>query len=312
MKKKDLLKKIILWLFLGAIAYSLVPVTVLYLKKDPPPQTNETSVKKLEKNKGEKFKFIVLGDCHAGLIFDDSAALKIVRRINREDIFRKIKTDFVAIAGDLTFRGSEWDYRIYNRIRSLIKRPVIVTAGNHDDDNGGAARFRKYAGDSEFSFANRNAYFILIDNSTGDMNAAKFARLEDELKKSQGYKHRFIVMHKSPVSPYQQTWYGPEMNPWSYKFMKLCEAYRVDMVFSGHEHMYKEMNFGGVKYVVTGSGGMIAHIPTPDGGYLHYLVVRVNGDYIDYEVRKVFPPLWEFFTYYLWKDLYYFLRDIFV
>jgi hypothetical protein len=70
------------------------------------------------------------------------------------------------------------------------------------------------------------------------------------------------------------------------------------------------MSFGGVKYIVTGGGGMITHIPSPDGGYLHYLVVRVNGDYVDYEVRKVFPPLWEFFAYYMWKDLYYLFKDI--
>jgi len=310
--KKGILKKIILWVFVGTILYSLLPVAALYLKKDPPPQTNESSLSKFKKNKGDRFKFIVFGDCHAGLIFCDSAALKMVKRINREDIYGKFKTDFVIIAGDLTFRGSEWDYRIYNILRSLIKRPVLATMGNHDDDKGGSARFKKYVGKGEFSFADRNSYFIFIDNSVGDLDAAKFAALEEELKKSQSYQHRFIVMHKSPISPYQQTWYGPERNEWSYKFMKLCETYKVDMVFSGHEHMYKEMTFGGVKYIVTGGGGMIAHVPTPDGGYPHYLVVRVNGDYVDYEVRKVFPPLWEYFTYYMWKDLFYLLKDIFV
>jgi 3',5'-cyclic AMP phosphodiesterase CpdA len=311
MKKAGLLKKIVLWLFIGAIAYSLVPVVVLYLKKDPAPQTNESSIAKLKKNKGEKFKFIVLGDCHTGLIFNDSAMLKIARRINREDIFRKIPTDFVAIAGDLTFRGTAWDYRIYNRVRSLIKRPVVAAVGNHDNDKGGTARFRKYAGKDEFSFADRNSYFIFVDNTVRDLNAARLAALEEELKRSKEYRHRFVMLHKPPASPYQQSWYRPESSPWSYKFMKLCEAYGVDMVFSGHEHMYKEMSFGGVKYIVTGGGGIITHISTPDGGYLHYLVVRINGDYVDYEVRKVFPPLWEYLAYYMWKDLYYLLKDIF-
>jgi predicted phosphodiesterase len=308
--KKGILKKIVLWIFLGAVVYSLVPVAALYLKKDPAPQKNEAAIAAMKENKGGQFKFIVFGDCHAGLIFDDSAMLKMVRRINREDIFRKFKTDFVAIAGDLTFRGSAWDYKTYNKIRSFIKKPVVATMGNHDDDKGGAERFKKYVGRSEFSFADRNSYFIFLDNSVGDLDARKFAALEEELKKSQTCAHRFIVMHKSPISPCQQTWYRPELNPWSYRFMKLCEAYRVDMVFSGHEHMYKEMSFGGVKYIVTGGGGMITHIPSPDGGYLHYLVVRVNGDYVDYEVRKVFPPLWEFFAYYMWKDLYYLFKDI--
>ena len=35
---------------------------------------------------------------------------------------------------------------------------------------------------------------------------------------------------------------------------------------------------------------IIPWAPTWDGGYLHYLSIRVYGDYLDYEVRKVFPP----------------------
>ena len=73
--------------------------------------------------------------------------------------------------------------------------------------------------------------------------------------------------------------------------------------------MFKEENFGGVKYITSGGGGMLTHFPDPDGGYLHYLVVRVYGDYIDYEVRKIFPPVWEFFTYYMWKNAFYFLQN---
>ena len=55
---------------------------------------------------------------------------------------------------------------------------------------------------------------------------------------------------------------------------------------------------------------MLTQIPESDGGYLHYVVVRVYGDYVDYEVRKVFPPLWEYLTYYMWKELFYFVKDI--
>jgi hypothetical protein len=56
---------------------------------------------------------------------------------------------------------------------------------------------------------------------------------------------------------------------------------------------------------------MMTQIPDSDGGYLHYVVVRVNGDYVDYEVRKVFPPFWEFVTYYMWKEAMYALKHVF-
>jgi hypothetical protein len=119
-------------------------------------------------------------------------------------------------------------------------------------------------------------------------------------------------MHKPPMSPYQQSWYRPEVVPWSYRFMKLCEKYKVDIVFSGHEHMFREEQLGGVKYITSGGGGGVILHPSGDaGGFFHYLVVRVKGDYVDYEIRKISPPVWEYFAYYLWKDLFYFLKGIF-
>ena len=300
-------------IILVAAVYSLIPVTALYLKKDASWYTNEEAVERLKDNKGEYFAFVVFGDNHAGLLFNDSASLKLVRGINREDRFGKIPVDFVAIAGDVTNRGSEWDYRIFNKIRSLIKWPVISAIGNHDDDDDkgkGLTYFKRYIGDGEFSFADRNSYFIVIDNAIGDLSDEQFARLEEELKKSLAYKHRFIIAHKAPLSLYQQAWFRPELSPWSYRFMKMCENYKVDIVFSGHEHMFQDGTFGNVKYIISGGGGMLIQIPASDGGFLHYLVVRVYGDYIDYEVRKVFPPFWEFLTYYMWKEVFYFFKSV--
>ena len=229
--------------------------------------------------------------------------------MNREDRFRKIPIDFVVSAGDVTNRGSSWDYRAFNKMRSALKLPVICAVGNHDDDKGGLADFKKYVGEPEFSFANRNSYFIFIDNSLNNLTDEQFEWLEEELAKSLSYKHRFVVAHKSPLSLYQQSWFRPELSPWSYRFMKLCEKYKVDIVFSGHEHMFKAGAYGGVRYITSGGGGMFIQIPERDGGFLHYLVVRVYGDYVDYEVRRIFPPIWEFLTYYMWKEFLYYLKD---
>jgi predicted phosphodiesterase len=302
--------RIAVWIILLAAAYSLAPVAMLYISGDPAPYTNSRAIEKLRANAGDRFEFIVFGDNHAGLLFNDSAALKLVWNINREGRFMKMPVDFVAIAGDVTFQASEWDYRIFNRIRSRIRPPVICATGNHDNDRGGAERFGKNIGKREFAFNDRNSFFIFIDNASGDLTDAQFVRLEEWLKSASAYRHTFVITHKAPLSPYQQSWFRPETGPWSYRFMKLCEKYRVDIVFSGHEHMFKELAHGGVKYVTSGGGGMFTHIPAYDGGCLHYLVVRVYGDYVDYEVRKIRPPFWEFLTYYMWKDLFYLVKDI--
>jgi len=304
--------KIFIAIIAAAAIWSAAPLVPFYISKDILPPTNETAMEKLKNNEGEYFEFIMFGDNHAGLFFDDSATLKIIARMNREDRFKKVPIDFVMSSGDVTFRGTEWDYRAYNKIRARVKWPVITAFGNHDDDNAGAPRFKEYAGARDFAFSDRNSYFIVLDDSKSDLTEKQFAFLGEELKKSQTYRHRFVIMHKPPFCPYQQEWYRPELSPWAYRFMKLCEGYKVDMVFSGHVHMSKKSSFGGVKYIVSGGGGMTNQIPTPDGGFLHYTVVRVRGDYVDYEVRKVFPPLWEYFAYYVWKDLLYLLKDILI
>ena len=306
---KRLIKIVFIIILVGTI-YSLQPVVSLYLQKNVFSYTNDQVAEKLKSNKGEAFSFIAFGDNHAGFIFDDSAFLKIIRRINREYRFKKFKIDFVVNLGDITFmKGTKWDYLTYNKLRSKIKFPVISLMGNHDDDKHGEHLFKEYVGKSEFSFANRNSYFIVVDNKITDLSERQCVWLEDELKKSQEYRHRFIFMHKQALSPYQQSWFRPEFGKWSYRFMKMCEAYKVNIVFAGHEHMFQEGTYGNVRYVTSGGGGMFIQIPESEGGYLNYVVVRVYGDYVDYEVRKVFPPIWEYFTYYMWKELFYSVKD---
>lgn len=122
---KALVKITILIILIGMI-YSLIPVAALYMGKDVAGLTNEQIADKIKNNKGSYFSFIVFGDNHAGFIFDDSAFLKLISRMNREDRFRKLNIDFVANLGDVTFiKGTRWDYQIYNRLRSKVKWPVI-------------------------------------------------------------------------------------------------------------------------------------------------------------------------------------------
>lgn len=304
--------QIIAVILIVATGLSFAPVIGLYLSKEPAPYTNLQAADKLNPNEGESFRFVVFSDNHAGLIFDDSAMLKVIYNMNREDRFKKIPVDFALSAGDVTFRGSSWDFKTFNKLRSRINVPAICAAGNHDDDSKKVKDlFKKYCGPNEMSFTNRNSYFIILDNTIGNMTEKQFAWFERELEKSISYVHRFVIMHKPPLSPYQLSWYRPENSDWSYRFMKLCEKYKVDAVFTGHEHMFRKLSHGGVWYITSGGSAMPMQIPTPDGGYHHYVVVRVFGDYVDFEVRKVFPPLWSYLTYYMWKDLFYTLKSVF-
>jgi Calcineurin-like phosphoesterase. len=143
--------KIIAIVALAALIYSILPVIPLYLQKKAPMPTNDQIAEKLKANKDEPFSFIAFGDNHAGFIFDDSAFLKIISRINREGRFRKFKIDFVMGLGDIAFRkGTRWEYTIYNRLRSRVKFPVISAMGNHDDDRHGEHLFKEQIGKKNF------------------------------------------------------------------------------------------------------------------------------------------------------------------
>ncbi|MFH1791062.1 MAG: hypothetical protein ABH885_03645, partial [Candidatus Omnitrophota bacterium] len=175
----------------------------------------------------------------------------------------------------------------------------------------GSALFNKYCGEREFSFTDRNSYFIALDNINGEFREDQFEWFESELDKAAAYDNIFVFMHKPPFNPYQQSWYRIETCPWSYRFMKICEDNNVTAVFSGHEYVHRIVDFGGVTYVVSGGGGALLHeAPSWDGSSLHYIVVKVNRDYVDYEIRQVPPPIWEYFFFYMWRDLIYYVRGL--
>lgn len=296
-------KKISIAVLILLIVYSFLPlIPFWFIKGAPDTDNNQSSVKELEKNKGEYFSFIVFGDNHNGLFTNDASTLKLIWHMNREDRFKKIPIDFVLNVGDVTFDGKKGHFEAYKKIQKLIKYPVVAAIGNHDD----RILFEKYCGDKQFTFSNRNSYFIVVDNADGQPN---FIWLEEKLKEAQKYKHIFVAMHKPPCDPYQQEWYNIDNAPWAYELRKLLAKYRVNIVFAGHKHMFKHQQFDGVDYITTGGGGMLIEIPESDGGYLHYVRVMVNHDYVTYEVRKISPPLWLHISYYLAKETMYWARN---
>lgn len=301
-------KKTLILLFIAAVVYSFLPLIHFWIMDGAGlSDNNQSNVKMLEDNKGAYFSFIVLGDNHSGLIFNDAATLKEIWHINREDRFRKVPVDLVLFAGDITLDGKRSHYEDYKKIQKLIKFPVIAAIGNHDNRE----LFQEFCGEKQFSFVNRNSYFIILDNEEGQLREEQFRWFEEELKKGKEYDHIFIVMHKPPYDPYQQEWYNMDNSPWAYRFRKLCSENNVDIVFTGHKHLFDHEKFDGVDYITTGGGGMLIEIPERDGGYLHYVRVMVNHDYVTYEVRKISPPLWEYITYYLWKEVVYWVRNLY-
>jgi len=300
---RHITRKVFWLLCIIIVAYSLLPlISFQFAKPAEKSNNNQVNVEQIEKNEGSYFSFIVFGDSHNGLFTNDASTLKLLWHMNREDRFRKVPIDFVVSVGDVSLDGSRHDFKAWKKIQNLTKYPVIAAIGNHDDRE----LFKEFCGDNQFAFVNRNSYFIVVDNAD---DAPDVEWLEERLKDGQRYAHTFVIMHKPPCDPYQQEWYNIDNAPWAYNLRKLLAKYHVDMVFAGHKHMFRCQKFDGVDYVTTGGGGMLIEVPESDGGYLHYIRVMVNHDYVTYEIRKVSPPLWLHITYYLAKEALYWARN---
>ncbi len=306
--------KFLIAFILALALISALPLFSVYIARpDAKIEKNEAVAEKLKRLEGDRFAFIVMGDSRPGMILNNASTLKLIQSINQEGRFGdKISIDSVFLTGDNVFHGKLAHYKMYARLFSGLKFPVIAAIGNHDCDNDGLKYFKEYMGATRIAFASRNSFFITLDDNEGEFPDEQFEWFQEELKKGANYSHRFVFMHKPPFNPYHHSWFRIETTPWTRRFMKLCEDYKVDIVFLGHEHMFKELEFRGVRYVVTAGGGILTTIPAADGGYLHYCLVHVNGPYISYEVRRVKPPFWIYISYYLWKDLFYTLKGFFV
>lgn len=303
-------RKNVFFVILIAMAfYYFVPFILLRLFAAPAEMSdnNQSNIEKLKDNKDVAFSFIVFGDNHAGLFFHDATTLKLISNMNREDRFGKIPIDFVLNTGDVTLSGKPSQFLAFKKEQKLIKYPLFAAVGNHE--NKESELFEKYLGKPEFAFADRNSYFIILDNAENELTDDQFEWFEKCLIEGQKYKHIFVVAHKPAFIPYFQSHQVVKKTgrKWAYKFRSLCAKYKVDMVFSGHYHMFKHEKIDGVDYIATGGGGgtVPPEIPESDGGYFHYVRVLVDNEHVSYEVRKVSPPLWVYFSYYFWKEAAY-------
>ncbi|MGA2915190.1 MAG: metallophosphoesterase [Sedimentisphaerales bacterium] len=307
--KKARRKKVFFVILVALASYYFIPPIFFWLFAAPAEMSdnNQSNIEKLKNNQNATFSFIVFGDNHAGLFFHDVTTLKLISHINREDRFGKMPIDFVLNTGDVTLCGKPSQFLAFKKEQKLIKYPLFAAIGNHENKEN--KLFEKYMGKTEFAFADRNSYFIIIDNTENELTDNQFEWFEKCLIEGQKYEHIFVVAHKPAFIPYFQSRQVTVKSgrKWAYKFRNLCTKYKVDMVFSGHYHMFKHEKIDGVDYIATGGGGgtIPIEIPESDGGYFHYVRVVVDNRYVGYEVRKVSPPLWVYFSYYFWKEAAY-------
>ncbi len=185
-------------------------------------------------------------------------------------------------------------YEDFNSLVSLLDCPLYVAPGNHDLQNPvGLNLFKKFISPKTyFSFNYRDRHFIILNTEeigqAGKIGPTQLRWLKNDLEKNKN-KTSFIFMHRPLYSvmnptgdPSKHLSFVDKKNEATVK--KLVEKYRVEAVFSGHEHFFNFQKINGVNYFITGCSGSSPYTDEKHGGFPHFLLVNVKPTTIIYHV----------------------------
>ncbi len=237
------------------------------------------------------FRFSILGDRTGG------ATAEIYGRIWREvDL---LHPDFVINVGDTIQGGKDFQAQAeWRDLRPVWERyrhyPLYFTPGNHDIWSESSRRV--YAEETGrkpyYSFNYQDAHFTVLDNSqTQDLSGEQLRFLEEDLKRNQDRRPKFIFFHK----PYWIVFLKVQSS--DFPLHRLAKKYGVEHVISGHGHQFVRMTREGVAYMEVGSsGGSISRgtdrgLGFKEGFFYHHVWARVKNGKVEMSVKELDGPV---------------------
>lgn len=195
--------------------------------------------------------------------------------------------------------GSSQDWATFFDIEQPLigQAPILAAFGNHEV--GGDAfwiNFFEYGGSSQwndkvYSYQYGNVMFITVDSNTFAGDSQQQVWLEDELfDASQNPEIDHIVMNlHHPV--YSTSRWGSNVGLQN-TAQPLFEQYGVDLVLTGHDHIYQRCFVNDITYLVAGGGGAPLYDYQPGPSWLirtvkdyHYAYAEVNGPSMSIKVH---------------------------
>src|SRR5215204_7653307 len=243
------------------------------------------------------FNFAVVGDSGSG----GKGQLTVAKLLGR------LGPDLILHTGDVVYPAGEerhYDLRFFAPYEDIIKEvPVFPVLGNHDVRTGnGAAFFENFhpplgsPGSTKryYSFDWGDTHFVALDSELyhGDRGSNPEEQrdfLERDLATTRK-RWKVAFLHRSP--------YGSSRHGGDEKVREDLEPlfvkHGVDLVFSGHDHVYERtVPIRGVTYVVSGGGGRRLY-PAGNGELTassvsahHAVLVRISGSRLLLETLEV-------------------------
>jgi hypothetical protein len=206
---------------------------------------------------GATVTFLVYGDNRS----DPASHLALVRAL------ASTSSDFLVNTGDLVEDGAsatDWQSFFDTEASLLCEHPIFACIGNHELYNDAAgANFARYFG---FVDANLQPHpygtvriagvrFFFLSGSRDWSSGEERRWVEGALAAADneaGVTWRIAVVHHGPWSSGP---HGPNASLVNARIPELLAAHKVDLVLSGHDHIYERGDAGTIKYIVSGGGG---------------------------------------------------------
>lgn len=232
--------------------------------------------------KGNSVRFAVIGDNGTG----QQPELDVAAQMQR--YWNVVKYGFVTMDGDNIYGGhkpSDFKAKFEDPYKPLLDEGVkfYASLGNHDDPTL-EINYKPYnmGGNRYYTFKKGPVEFFVLDSNY--MDPKQLAWVEDQLKTSDA-KWKIAYFHHPMFT--DAKFHGPDLDLRA-QLMPLFAKYGVNVVLSGHEHVYERVKpQSGIYFFVLGNSGELRYhnLREPDTiddiGFdtdRTFMMVEITGD----------------------------------
>ena len=201
-------------------------------------------------NRTGSVKFAVVGDFGTGEPSEYQVAAQMAA------VRARFPFDFVITTGDNIIGRqdgpADFAEKFERPFQTLLaaRVPFYATLGNHDKASNSSYQPWNMNGRRYYTFAVKNVRFFALDSNRPDRTELAWV---DETLKSTNEEWKICYFHHPLYSDGVK--HGPALEL-RVLFEPVLVRYGVDVVFSGHDHVYERLRpQQGIWYFVTGAGG---------------------------------------------------------
>ena len=235
---------------------------------------------------GKSVRFAVIGDNGTG----DSPEYEIAALM---EAYRKVVGfDFVTMMGDNIYGGhkpKDFDRKFEEPYKPLLDAGVKFYAclGNHDNSNETLYKPFNMGGQRYYSFKKGDVQFFVLDSNY--MDSTQLDWLQHQLSESNA-KWKIPYFHHPLYS--DGRFHGPDLDLRKL-LMPIFEKNGVNVVLSGHEHVYERIKpEEGIYFFVLGNSGELRYGNLRQGSDIMakgfdtdrtFMLVEITGDKFYYQ-----------------------------